>query len=102
MIDNKNQDSTPILTIQSMKGIPALDQKVFDSLGVCRSTMESVNNYAIVRFMKTQKPFRPYSPDQGTPWAQFVEAFQKHFETRNSLSLDLTDLLASAVIYSLA
>ena len=26
--------------------------------------MDSVNNYAILRFMKTQTPFRPYNPDQ--------------------------------------
>jgi len=26
--------------------------------------MDSLNNYGILRFMKTQTPFRPYNPDQ--------------------------------------
>jgi hypothetical protein len=29
--------------------------------------MDSLNNYAILRFMKTQTPFRPYNSDQLLP-----------------------------------
>ena len=35
------------------------------------------------------------------PWAQCVEAFQKHFETSNSLSLSLSDPLTRAVVSSI-
>ncbi len=33
------------------------------------------------------------------PWAQYVEAFQKQWETGNSLSSGLFDLLAGALVF---